>query len=194
MNLLIEENEILIQQVLHDLESFLPNIVLVGGWLPYIYAKYVWQGVMERPVTTSDIDIAIRPGIIGENISQCLTRLHYHKKHLYFGKEVPYAFLILNEQNNMKIPLDLICAEKDLAEIEKVSGKDVIVSHFIGFEILYEDLLWTNVFGVRLAIPSPERYIFYKLKTFLTAVMSINAEKISTTFALYTKLTPITIL
>jgi len=51
--------EKLLVKVINDLADFLPYLVLVGGWVPYIYAKYVWKNVPNLTVTTTDIDFGV---------------------------------------------------------------------------------------------------------------------------------------
>ena len=155
--------------MLHDLKVFLPEIVLVGGWLPFVYAKYLWPEIYERPVTTADIDIAIRyvDSAKGDTIDQQLTKLDYPKQHLKFGKERPYVFLVKNEAEGVSIPLDFICAQEDLARILDTTGKDVLISDFAGFDVLYHEVQSVEMYGLQITIPSPERYVFYKLKTFI---------------------------
>lgn len=51
--------ERLLIKVIDDLADFLPYLVLVGGWVPYIYARYIWKNVPNLAVTTSDIDFGV---------------------------------------------------------------------------------------------------------------------------------------
>lgn len=51
--------EKLLLKVIDDLNDFLPYLVLVGGWVPYVYAKYIWRDVPNVAVTTSDIDFGV---------------------------------------------------------------------------------------------------------------------------------------
>lgn len=51
--------EKLLIKVVNDLADFLPYLVLVGGWVPYIYAKYIWKNVPNLAVTTADIDFGV---------------------------------------------------------------------------------------------------------------------------------------
>lgn len=51
--------EKLLIKVTDDLSDFLPYLILVGGWVPYIYAKYIWKNVSNLAIITSDIDFGI---------------------------------------------------------------------------------------------------------------------------------------
>jgi hypothetical protein len=49
-------------KVLGDLKEYLDDLTLVGGWLSYVYAKYVWGNLAIKPVTTADIDFGLGTG------------------------------------------------------------------------------------------------------------------------------------
>ena len=46
-------------KVLDDLKGYLDDPTLVGGWLSYVYAKYLWNNLAIKPVTTTDIDFGL---------------------------------------------------------------------------------------------------------------------------------------
>ena len=56
-----EHNEKVFFAVLDDLSEYVESLVIVGGWVPYIYAKYIWEDPHPAIVTTSDIDLGIHP-------------------------------------------------------------------------------------------------------------------------------------
>ena len=58
MNRSIQERALF--KVLEDLRDYLPYLVLIGGWVPYIYRNYLWKGEVDKPYLTADIDIGIR--------------------------------------------------------------------------------------------------------------------------------------
>lgn len=49
-------------KVLGDLKEYLDELTLVGGWLPYVYTKYVWGNLAIKPVITTDIDFGLGAG------------------------------------------------------------------------------------------------------------------------------------
>lgn len=51
-------------KVLSDLKEYLDDLTLVGGWLSYVYAKYLWNDLAIKPVTTADIDFGFGAGEI----------------------------------------------------------------------------------------------------------------------------------
>ena len=52
----LDKSESIFFDVLEDLKDYLPDLTLVGGWVPYVYAKYIWKNVPNLAVSTSDID------------------------------------------------------------------------------------------------------------------------------------------
>ena len=44
---------------LADLEDILDKILVVGGWCPFLYAKYLWKIPMENIPRTTDIDFGV---------------------------------------------------------------------------------------------------------------------------------------
>ena len=66
--------EKLLIKVLDDLADFLPYLVLVGGWVPFIYAKHIWpyrgnggipgsaptqRHYIPAVLTTTDVDFGV---------------------------------------------------------------------------------------------------------------------------------------
>lgn len=41
-------------RVLSDMKAYLDSLTLVGGWVPYIYAKYLWKDLETLPLATTD--------------------------------------------------------------------------------------------------------------------------------------------
>ena len=41
------------------IEDSLDKIIIVGGWCPYLYAKYLWRKEIRNIPTTTDIDLGV---------------------------------------------------------------------------------------------------------------------------------------
>ena len=41
------------------IEDGLDKIMIVGGWCPYLYAKYLWRKEIPNIPTTTDIDLGV---------------------------------------------------------------------------------------------------------------------------------------
>lgn len=57
--LYINDSELLFFEVLADLKEYLDDLVVVGGWLAYLYSKFLWENVSIEPITTVDIDFGL---------------------------------------------------------------------------------------------------------------------------------------
>jgi len=42
----IENIETIFFNVLEDLKDYLADLTLVGGWMPYVYSKYLWDNLI----------------------------------------------------------------------------------------------------------------------------------------------------
>lgn len=42
--------------VLEDLKDYLVDLTLVGGWMPHVYSRFLWNNPAIKTVTTVDID------------------------------------------------------------------------------------------------------------------------------------------
>ena len=50
------EIEAIFFRVLDDLQEYLSDLTLVGGWLSYVHPKFLWDNLSVNPVTTVDVD------------------------------------------------------------------------------------------------------------------------------------------
>ena len=41
------------------LKEVLPEMVVVGGWCPYLYARYLWKKPIPDIPSTTDIDLGV---------------------------------------------------------------------------------------------------------------------------------------
>ena len=67
-------------RVIEDLKDFLDDLTLVGGWLPFLYARYLWNDLAVRTITTVDIDFGFsgkKTKAHSKTIFQVLSSLDY---------------------------------------------------------------------------------------------------------------------
>ena len=79
------EIEAVFFRVLDDLEEYLGDLTLVGGWLSYVYPKFVWDNLNVNPVTTVDVDFGVssdKPRVHKQTIFQILSSRDYTERHL----------------------------------------------------------------------------------------------------------------
>ena len=81
----LEKIEAVFFNVLEDMRDYLPDLTLVGGWMPYIYSNFLWKTSVRKPVTTADIDFGVGQSVTGDyskTIFETLSSLDYKERHL----------------------------------------------------------------------------------------------------------------
>lgn len=158
--------------VIKDMEQYQDNAILVGGWLPDIYANYAWKNAsdQERIMKTQDIDYAIREnyGFKGKTIGDLLSGKNgYLKESVSEVEDRPYLFVVKDGELKMKI--DLISHEyMDPNLIAKVAGKDIEVAPIGNTDIMLDK---NNIMAVTVGegpdavnvfVPVPAAYLYVK--------------------------------
>jgi hypothetical protein len=155
--------------VLADLVDYLPELTLVGGWVPYIYANFLWRNPAARPVFTSDVDWGVAMSSAKSHkktIFEVLSGLKYSERHLEIGKLQPVVFYRKN-----KTRLDFIAPlggpDEDCAEM---MGREVAVSRLEHFDFLLKHAVEVPVSrgGNKyvLRCPRPSAFVCHKCATF----------------------------
>jgi len=172
LNRSIQEKALL--KVLEDLKEYLPYLIIVGGWVPYIYRNYLWKTETDKPYLTADIDIGIKTKIENfkqDSIYKKLTELQYSERHVKIGKMYPVIPEVKLTKDAVPIPVEFVCG-KDVPEshLKRLVGPQILVNKLEYFEIILENVMKTKIKEektlIEIFIPSPENYVFYKLLTF----------------------------
>jgi hypothetical protein len=102
--------EKLLLKAIDDLSDFLPYLVLVGGWVPYIYAKYIWHDVPNVAVMTSDIDfgVGIKEYEGNESIASRVRKLGYGEHHISMDRAVPFVPVVKLSGSSEKTDVEFI--------------------------------------------------------------------------------------
>jgi len=174
----VYSSEKLLLKVINDLSDFLPCLVLVGGWVPYVYAKYVWRNISGLPVTTSDIDF----GVIGkkyegkESIASRVRKLGYGERHVSMDRLIPFVPIVKGEDSAKKAEVEFIIDQEAPKDIkEKIVGKEIKINEICQFNILLESIIKIDIGACPLQIPTEPMFIFHK---FLTFVQRENKDKL----------------
>ncbi len=155
--------------VLEDLRDHLPDLTLVGGWVPFIYARHVWKTETTHLVTTADIDFGLtgRASVSAEQtVFETLSKLDYREHHLNLGRLWPVVLY-----KNGQIPVEFLAdSTTETKAIAAILGSQIHVNKLdkLGF-------LLRNRIHVRLRIgtqtrtlfcPRPSTFLIHKLETF----------------------------
>ena len=121
--------------VLEDLKDYLEDLTIVGGWLPFLYARYLWNDLAIRTITTVDIDFGFgdtKTKEYSKTIFQVLSSLDYKESHFQMDRMYP---VVLYKQG--KIPIDFITSpmvEKEI--IDKLIGRQIKINKIDKFNFL----------------------------------------------------------
>lgn len=170
--------ERLLVKVINDLADFLPYLVLVGEWVPYIYAKYVWKNVPNLAVTTTDIDFGVSSKDYEgkESIASCVRRLGYGEHHVSMDRPIPFVPVVKDATGSVKAEVEFIADPRLSKNIRQdLVGREIKVNEFENFNILLESVIITTINKHKIQIPTESMFVFHKLLTF---VQRENKEKL----------------
>lgn len=159
----------LLLKVLDDLHDFLPYLVLVGGWVPYLYARYLWKGIRHEPLTTVDIDFGFKDGPVRvtETIADRVRKKVYGEHHVSMDRSVPFVPVVHIEKGDLRADVEFITAiGTPESTREKLVGREIKVNEIKNFEILLESPIRIDVEGRSVNVPKPSLFTFHKLLTF----------------------------
>ena len=167
-----EKIETIFFKVLKDLEDYLGDLTLVGGWMPYIYSRFLWNNLMVKPVTTVDIDFGFgetKPRIHSKTIFEILSGLDYIERHPQMDRIYP---VVLYKEG--KIPIDFI-ASLDVKEevIERLIGRQININKIGKFNFLLKNRMLINVEdkgnkrAYKIYCPKPSAFLYHKGATFI---------------------------
>jgi len=126
--------------VLEDLKDYLADLTLVGGWLPYVYSRFLWNNLVVKPVTTTDIDFGItdiKSKVYTRTIFEFLTTLDYKERHPQMDRLYP---VVLYKEG--KVRLDFIAPSRIRDEIiENLVGKQIDIYKIDKFDFLLKNII-----------------------------------------------------
>lgn len=157
--------------MLADLREYLPDLVLVGGWIPHLYRALVWKIEARPPHSTVDIDFGVSPRVgrlPTDTVYSQLRRLGYGESHLKLNRPFPIVPTVKLSQRAEAFPIEFIAAPGTKStELEKLIGRQIHINRLKHFEILTEDPLRVSVDGIPgVRIPREANYVWHKLLTF----------------------------
>lgn len=171
--------ELLFFEVLQDLKDYLDDLTLVGGWLSYVYSKFLWHNLEVQAVTTVDIDFGFGGNKISphsKTIFEVLSSLNYKEHHLHIGKMYP---VVLCKQG--EIPIDFITSPKTKDKlVEELVGRQIIINKIDKFDFLLENRVSIKVRAGRekasykVQCPKPSEFLYHKGSIFIGIFKNIK--------------------
>jgi len=168
----IKRLELLFFKVLQDLEDYLDDLTLVGGWLSYVYSKFLWHNLEVQAVTTVDIDFGFggnKTKPHSKTIFEVLSSLNYKEHHLRIGKIYP---VVLYKQG--EIPIDFITSPKTKDKLVKeLVGRQIVINKIDKFDFLLENRIPIRVrterekTSYKVQCPKPSAFLYHKGATFI---------------------------
>lgn len=158
--------------VLNDLKDYLNDLTLVGGWIPYIYAKSLWNNLTAKLITTTDIDFGFGESetrVYSKTIFQMLSTLDYTERHPRMDRIYP---VVLYKKG--KIPIDFITfPEVPPGTVEKFIGRQININKIENFDFLLKYKIPIKIHDIRQKItytiycPKPSAFLYHKGATFI---------------------------
>ena len=166
----LEYLESIFFKVLDDLKDYLDELTLVGGWLSYVYAKYLWYNLAIKPATTSDIDFGLGAGkarIYPRTIFELLSSLGYKERHPQMDRLYP---VVLYKEG--KVRIDFIAPPKIQKDvIERIVGSEIDINKIEKFDFLLKHRLVVDIKNKkdihRIHCPKPSAFLYHKTATFI---------------------------
>jgi hypothetical protein len=168
----VKRLELLFFEVLQDLKDYLDDLTLVGGWLSYVYSKFLWHNFEVQAVTTVDIDFGFggnetKPH--SKTIFEVLSSLNYEERHFRIGKMYP---VVLYKQG--EIPIDFITSPKTKDKLVKeLVGRQIIINKIDKFDFLLENRIPITVrterekTSYKVQCPKPSAFLYHKGAIFI---------------------------
>ena len=166
-----ETIEAIFFDVLDDIHDYLPDLTLVGGWMPFVYANFLWKKNIITPVTTVDIDFGVDQ-ISSQNykktLFETLSTLNYKEHHPRMGRMYP---VVLYKE---KVPLEFITYPSvNLDVVRGILGLHLHVNKIDKFEFLLKQrdsiIVQPKNRGktYRIHYPKPSAFLYHKGATFV---------------------------
>lgn len=162
--------EKLLIKVIDDLADFLPYLVLVGGWVPYIYARYIWKNVPNMAVTTGDIDFGVGAQDYNgkDTVASRVQKLGYGERHVSMDKMIPFVPIVKDAAGDVKAEVEFITDPKASRKIvNKIVGIKIKINEIQHFSLLLSSAITVQMDLKSIQIPTEPMFTFHKLLTFV---------------------------
>lgn len=162
--------EKLLIKVINDLADFLPYLVLVGGWVPYIYARYIWKNVPNMAVTTGDIDFGVgaRDFKGKDTVSSRVQKLGYGERHVSMDRPFPFVPIVKDASGDAKAEVEFITDPKVPRKVvDRIIGQQIKINEIKDFSLLLSSVITAKIDSTDIHIPTESMFTFHKMLTFI---------------------------
>ena len=168
-----EINESFLLDTLVFLGDSSQKMVVVGGWCPYLYAKYFWKVILRHLPRTTDIDLGVNETgskKFTPTVYERLLKAGYAAERIYNDEPMPIEFT--RKEGRIEIKVEFITSF-DVSDdtLQRFLGSQLACHRIEGFDILLRStpisltIPYKNK-TINFNILSPEIYFFHKGITF----------------------------
>lgn len=153
---------------LAELGEDLDKIVIVGGWCPFLYAKYLWHRHLPAMPTTLDIDLGVTETGTKRypvTVYEKLKKAGFAVERLYPDEAEPIEFVSKKGKSELKLEFITSFLTSD-DTLNRFLGKELACNRIEAFEILLASPLVLEIkhgkHPLKLRIPDPATFLFHK--------------------------------
>ncbi|HZD60036.1 MAG TPA: GSU2403 family nucleotidyltransferase fold protein [Anaerolineae bacterium] len=160
-------------RLVYELRGYLPNIVVAGGWAPYLYHRYLFSQEGNEPIKTEDIDIVVPERLQisgGKTIDAVLSALGF--KPIPSSPDSPLMTAYEGEIDGIELQLEFLThlrgSREDIAVLVQ-SGLSAQALRYTS--ILHENqtavtindfLIDGALVDLRVNVPTPAAFVYNK--------------------------------
>ena len=157
-----------LRETLTALDESLDKLVLVGGWLPFIYCNYLWKvPALDIPYTT-DIDLGVQetgPLRYALTVFQRLRQADLAMEPIYSKEKMPIQFIY--KKSGLEVRIDFITSHDTSDDTHnRFLGTEVSWNRIDSFEVLLHSpkRLRIDLDGIVFSVnvPLPATFFFHK--------------------------------
>ena len=186
--------EALFFNAVQDLKQHKDDLVLIGGWLPWIYCRYLWKKENSRIFKTNDIDFTVtdHESKGDKTIREEFETKEYYKKHQIENTEE--FFFSIDGQDKISMKIDFLKSSySDDSNIRKIIGNGINVNPMEYMDLMNKPEYHIFVGDLGIKVIKPSLYFYTKGLSF-TSRMKTNYKFVKDMWSLYFILTEIPIL
>ncbi|MHB8840477.1 MAG: GSU2403 family nucleotidyltransferase fold protein [Candidatus Aquicultor sp.] len=175
-------------KILWSLRDYLPDIVIVGGWAPYLYFQYLFPQQGITPLRTYDLDIVVAnevPIKSNATIDGILRSIGLNAQ--FTSSYSPPVMKYDGRLNGQEIELEFLTSQRGRSRAIAVTVQTGLSAQALRFaDILYENTNSITISGVLdngdfieldIKVPSPAAYVFNKGLVFARSERSNKRSK-----------------